>query len=155
MKITQHPNGFLRVEFFKLPTGESDRIHVWDKPGLMDGLDIHQHEADFESRLDSGVMREDLYEYREDPEGQYERWSVVCYTDGEGKYHVDPGPGKIRVTPVLTRTLIHEAGETYTRPAADFHLVTALEVPLVTRSTTGAAYMRRHYFLRRLVTVPA
>lgn len=148
MKITQHPNGFLRVEFFKNDTGESDRLHVWDTPGLMDGADIHQHEADFISTIVSGVMQEDLYGYTEDPDGTWERWSVVCYTDDEGKYHVDAGDEKIRVTPVLKETLLHYAGETYKRPAADFHLVTAVEVPLITRGTTGAAYMRRHFFLR-------
>lgn len=149
MKVTRHPNGFLRVEFFKYATGESDRLHIWDTPGLMEGGDIHQHEADFSSYIVAGVMQEDIYAYQEDPAGEWERWSVVCYTDDRGTYHVDDEPLKVRATPVLLQNITRHAGEVYNRPASDFHLVTALETPLITRSITGPATQRRHYFLRK------
>lgn len=148
MKITQHPNGFLRAQLWKLPTGESERIHIWEEQGWEDG-DIHQHSYDFTSTILAGVMQEQLFTYREDPAGEWERCLVACYTDPAGQYRVDFGPERVRVTPVLTETLIHKAGETYERPKADFHLVTVLEAPLITRSTTGPVDTLWHYFLRK------
>lgn len=155
MKVTRHPNGFLRAEFFKLPSGFSDRIHIWDKPGLMDGCDIHQHEADFYSDILTGEMLEEIFTYEPDENGTWERWSVVCYTDDKGAYHVDDIPEEVvRVTPVHDRYEWHRAGDRYFRPAEHFHLVTAVHTPLVTRSWTSKATQRRHHFMRELPTIP-
>lgn len=148
MKIVRHPNGFLRVEFFRKNSGESDRLHVWDSPG--EDSDIHQHSYDFTSEVYSGVMNEELYSYREDPNGAYERWSVICGADEAGVYHVDVAAEKIRVTPVLLDVLTHRAGETYERPAADFHKVIAATTPLITRVSAGPVHERRHFFLREI-----
>lgn len=148
MQVIHHPNGFLRVEFSRKPTGEADRLHVWDEPGAQDS-DIHQHSYDFTSVVLEGVMREDLYGYREDPDGEWEHWPVICGVGEDGQYRTELGPDPVRVSPVLLATLTHRAGETYVRPAADYHLVTALEVPLVTRVVTGAVADPGHYFMRK------
>lgn len=152
MRITQHPAGFLKILFTEQDDGQADRLHIWDADEPAGKLDIHQHRGDITSTIYAGVMREDLYTYHEDPNGTWERWTVTCYTDTNGVYHVDPVE-KIRVTPTLVARLIREPGDTYTRPATDLHRITALETPLITRCTTGPTYMNSHYLLRKLQTV--
>ena len=128
MKITSHPNGFLRVTFSEEADGSEDRLHVWGTAGYEDG-DIHQHGADFTSTIIEGVMREELYEAVDDESGDYERWTVDCWTDEEGVYHVDESAPRVRCRAVLREVLEHSQGETYHRPASDLNKVIALKVP--------------------------
>ena len=149
MKVYKHPLGFLRVEFTRDETG-ADMLHIWDTPYEDD--DIHQHTSYFTSTIIEGVMTENLFTYCEDPDGEYERLTAVCYADDEGVYHTNIAPGKIRVTPVLVKTITHYPGETYTRPKDDFHRVTVTEAPLITRRTTGQVVTLEHFILRKAGT---
>jgi hypothetical protein len=149
MKITSHPNGFLRVTFSGGANGSEDRLHVWDVPGYEDG-DIHQHGADFTSKIVEGVMVEQLYAAVDDEEGDYERWTVNCWTDHEGNYHVDESAPRVKCRALLKEELTHNPGETYERPASDLHKVIAVKVPLITRGSTGPKYRKTHTMLRKL-----
>lgn len=149
MKVTSHPNGFLRVTFSEEADGVHDRLHVWGTPGYEDG-DIHQHGSDFTSTIIEGVMREELFEAVDDENGDYERWTVDCWTDDEGAYHVDESAPRVRCRVVLREVVEHFPGETYHRPASDLHKVIALKVPLITRGTTGPKHRWGHSMLRKL-----
>jgi hypothetical protein len=149
MKVTSHPNGFLRVTFSEEADGSEDRLHVWDVSGYEDG-DIHQHGADFTSTIVEGEMMEELYAAVDDEDGDYERWTVDCWTDDEGNYHVDESAPRVRCRAVLKEVLAHYPGETYERPASDLHKVIAAKVPLITRGSTGPKYLRGHRMLRKL-----
>jgi hypothetical protein len=149
MKVTNHPNGFLRVTFSEEADGSEDRLHVWGTAGYEDG-DIHQHGADFTSTIFQGVMKEELYAAIPDEDGDYERWTVDCWTDDKGAYHVDESAPRVRCRVLLKEVLEHHPGETYERPASDLHRVIAVKVPLITRGSTGPRYVRGHSMLRRL-----
>ena len=149
MKITSHPNGFLRVTFSEEADGSEDRLHVWGTAGCEDG-DIHQRGSDFTSTIIEGMMREELYEAVNDENGDYERWTVDCWTDDQGAYHVDESAPRVRCRAVLREVLEHSPGETYHRPASDLHKVIALRVPLITRGSAGPKRQRGHSMLRKL-----
>jgi hypothetical protein len=149
MKVTSHPNGFLRVTFSEEADGAEDRLHVWDTPGYEDG-DIHQHGADFISTIIEGVMKEELYDVFDDENGDYERWTVDCSTDEEGVYHVRESADRVRCRVKLRESIEHLPGDEYERPATDLHKVIAVKVPLITRGRTGPKYVRGHSMLRKL-----
>ena len=149
MKVTSHPNGFRRVTFREEANGVHDRLHVWKTRMYEDG-DIPQHPSGFTSTIIEGVMREQLFEAVEDENGDYERWTVNCWTDDEGVYHVDELATRKRCRVVLLKEIEHSEGETYHRPASDLHKVIAEEVPLITWSTTEPKKPGGHFMLRKL-----
>jgi len=146
MKVTSHPNGFLKVVVWERDDGSSHRIHAWDEAG--GDSDIHQHRADFSSVVVEGEMAEEIYGFADEKNGGWDHLEANCWQDGGGGYHVDI-ESSVHCRPVLLRTEIHRAGETFDRPAVDLHRVIAVKVPLVTVVTFGPAYQQVHTILRR------
>lgn len=145
MKVTHHPNGFLKVVLKEEPDGSQLRLHAWDVPG--EDSDIHQHRADFTSRVVEGFMLEEIYGYEDCEDGNCERLTADCRTDSAGRYHVDVKitvPCRVRVI----RTERHGAGETYFRDARDLHKAIAVKVPLITIVSFGPVYQQVHDIIR-------
>jgi hypothetical protein len=150
MKVISHPNGFLRVTLSHEADGSQERLHVWGVSGYEDG-DIHQHGSDFTSTIIEGVMREELYAMVDDKGGDYERWTVDCWVDDEGNYHVDESAPRVRCRAVLENVLMHHPGETYERTASYLHKVIAVKTPLITRGSVRPKSLQRHSMLRKLL----
>ena len=146
MKVTIHPNGFLKVVIADLPDGGADRLHVWDQPHT--DSDIHQHRADFTSTVVRGLLVEEIYDWVPDPDGDHDWMRVNCWTDDAGEYHVDVHE-TVRCRVAVARTEIHRAGKTYKRDAHDLHKAIAVEVPLVTMPVFGPVYNQVHTMIRK------
>ena len=153
MKVTSHPNGFLKVVFDEGDDGSSLRLHAWDTH-VPDDLDIHQHRADFTSTVLEGSMNEELWRYVDDPDGGWDRMTVNCWTDSEGRYHVDEATPRVRCRVEVAALLTHKKGQTYGRPATDLHRVFPVRLPLVTLVEFGPVYRRVHTMIRKREEVP-
>lgn len=150
VKVTQHPNGFLKVVIADEADGSSLRFHAWDDH-VPDTIDIHQHRGDIEySTVLEGSMNEELWTYADDPGGEWERMQVRCWTDEQGNYHVDEHSPRVRCRPEIAELLTHKAGETYCRPATDLHRVFPVKLPLVTLVRFGKAYNEIHTMIRKI-----
>jgi hypothetical protein len=68
MKVMQHANGFLKLVVSEYPDGTSrERVHIWDAP--FTDANIHSHRWDFTSSVLAGSLRNEVYEYEDDPDG--------------------------------------------------------------------------------------
>jgi len=60
-------------------------------------------------------MREELYTMVDDEDGDYDRWTVNCWLDNEGNYHVDECAPRVRCKALLEAELEYRQGDTYER----------------------------------------
>lgn len=153
MRIYQNPAGFSVVVLHDGGDAFQERIHAWGEH-LPDTGDIHQHRADFTSTVLEGFINEEIWAYRDDPAGEWERLTVNCAgDDGQGGYRVevfDRTPCSVKIREVLT----HRAGTTYKRDAADLHRVFPVQLPVVTRVTAGPVRNRVHTIVRKRAIQP-
>jgi hypothetical protein len=153
LTYTPHPLGFVRGESITAE-GRIVRTHYWPETEVaFKDSDLHQHGDDFDSEVLAGEIAERLFAPRPDPNGNYELWRVVCYSDPDGTYHVDLDPSHhvTMVTPVLTDEYRYRAGDIYHRPRTDYHQVQVVNAPVVTMSVWGPqARTRPHYFMRSI-----
>lgn len=149
MKITSHPNGFLKVIAWEEADGSSLRLHAWEEY-VPDTTDIHMHRGDFTSHVLEGSMDEEIWTYIDDPAGEWERMQVRCWTDENGTYHVDEHSPRIRCRAEIKELLTRKAGDTYYRPAKDLHRIFPVKLPLVTMVRFGKTYQDIHTLIRKI-----
>lgn len=91
------------------------RVHIWTKDAMMVGLEggIHNHRYDFRSVIVAGVLTQEEWAARRDPEGMWHAWFHNNDTHAPvltfARYSLTP------------RTLDLRCGQAYTFPRDGFH----------------------------------
>lgn len=157
-RITQHPNGFL-----KLPVATSDRgdrlvFHAWLRDGPGEDNDVHNHRWDFASAVVAGSLATTEYTVHR---GQGPLTEYAFSSGSSGGYEVQPvGPCNVSteraaVMPrgtvyYLSREVFHRSGAALPDPLVTLFLQTPALAPVssvvrpdVPESTIPAHALRR------------
>ena len=120
-----HGIGMLQAYFIEGENPEV-RMHIWHpdliRSGLHNNGSVHDHRFDMKSTVLIGSLREKTYETFEDPNGDWESWSIVpARTAGKEKgFDGDCAPTG-EIVRIKEAERIHLSKTTYTLPRGVFH----------------------------------
>ena len=147
MRIYQNPNGFAVVVLHEEEDGSAERIHAWGDH--IPDSDIHQHRGDYTADILEGFVNEEIWTYRDDPDGEWERMTVDCIGDDGNGYQVKI-LDRTRCSVEVAELIVHRKGSTYERKATDLHRIFPVQLPVVTRVNFGPVYNRIHTMIRKV-----
>lgn len=126
-----HPLGFFYL-LDRYPDGVTNRVHVWltDGPSPAEN-DQHQHSFDINSRIVTGGIRNELYQFHETKNG-IEREYAVMYADGRSFLRPTGRMGTLDLICKFDST----KGESYYLKAGVIHRTLVMQTPCVTMLTT-------------------
>lgn len=125
-----HPLGFYYLQAHSSATGAC-RIHVWLNESRSYAHKIHSHSFDIESRVVSGGLKSDIFEFVQQTNGKYFEYAVTY--EGDKSELI---PTQRRGDLVRCCTFISTEGDKYFLRAGLVHEVSTVRVPCITVFTS-------------------
>jgi|GEM_PF-4590184 hypothetical protein len=123
--VYRHENGFVKIPIDLSATLQL-RVHVWDTNSNWSGGALHSHRHPIQSRVVTGILREDRWLV--DPTGTaYRRYDFSPSAPGATEL-VERGQVRLR----HIQRSVRNAGDLYSMPVREFHVVRPKQVPAVT-----------------------
>jgi hypothetical protein len=142
-----HPNGFIQVDLSapvdkaRGHSGANKRLHVWPRPGVIEGQasssPMHDHVFDMHSKVIRGGLTQLVYDFRTDHYGSPTHEIYLPRYSKASESILEPTGvvGKIGFDGMADETYEIDEGSEYTQEAFTFHQTIARMTPLVTVMT--------------------